>query len=496
MPAPTFNLVSPNAAASAVFVEQEAVRRSVAAGVIPQKVLLLGQYNAGKTPTTSEPEKILNLAQARSRYGRGSMLARMAAKAFDTIGGVDLYAIAIEDDDAAVASTGSIDVAGTATSAGVLYLYVAGDRVRVGVASGDNANTVAEAIRAALVAAADLPVEAAIDTADLNTVELTAKWAGLSGNGITLAQSIQDGDADEAPDGITLTLNAMAGGAGDPEIAPALDSLGATWYTILANPYSGNDQYDAIRLRGDELADPVEKRPFGAITGYVGSYADYLTLLNSRNSQWFTIFPIPGSKTLPGEIAASVAGAVARSAQVNPERPFRTLELVGVRPASESWDYGQRDDVVVAGGSTFTSDADGVVRIEDLVTTYTTDPDTTENDAWRFFETLTNVQTKIYNLDQLFKGAPFSRCVVVDDESTTNKAHAVRPKTAKAFLIQLVDQWILNAWSRERDAIVDGIFVEIDSSNAGRLNILVPDIIAAGGKIFAVKYEWAFQAPA
>ena len=54
---------------------QEHINRTVEAGPITQKVLLIGQANTGKTmdPTVIQP--ITSVAQARSRYGNGSMLA-------------------------------------------------------------------------------------------------------------------------------------------------------------------------------------------------------------------------------------------------------------------------------------------------------------------------------------------------------------------------------------------------------------------------------------
>jgi phage tail sheath gpL-like len=491
----SFDTVPANAAASAVFIEQANVRRAVGAGIIPHKILLLGQYNADKTPDTDLIQPLLSVAQANVKYGRGSMLALMATACFRTNGAVEVFAAAMDDDLAANAASGDIVVTGTASSNGTLSLYFAGVRVRVGVTSGDTAATVATAIRNAINANLDLPVTASIDTATLTQVDYTCRWAGASGNSITVVQNLFESEELEVPGTTSLAITAMAGGTADPDIMPALDLMGDVRYTVLACPYAGDDAYNALRLKGDELAGPIEKRPFISFVGYTGDRADLLTLLDSRNSQWVSIMPVAESVTMPLEIAGVVAGAVARSAQTDPGRPSRTLELIGVRGATEYWSWEDRDAVVRAGGSTTLTDSAGTVRIEDAVTTYTTDPDTSDNDAWRFVETVTNIQNKVYQLNQVFSASPFSRSIVVDDNSTTQKSYAVRPRSAKAFAIALVDVWVAEAWSRERDAIIAGIEAEINSGNAGRIDIIIPDVIAAGGKIVAVRYEWAFQPP-
>ena len=161
---------------------------------------------------------------------------------------------------------------------------------------------------------------------------------------------------------------------------------------------------------------------------------------------------------------------------------------------TKGWTYTMRNAAVIAGGGTTITGSDDGVAIEDLVTTLTTDTLGNLEDAWRFVETVYNIQTKIFQLDTTFSASPFTRAVVVDDDSVTAKAYAIRPKTVKAFAVQLVDNWIAEGWSRERDAIVGGIVAEIDAGNAGRINLLVPDVIAAGLKIVAVKYEWSFTA--
>jgi phage tail sheath gpL-like len=97
-----------------------------------------------------------------------------------------------------------------------------------------------------------------------------------------------------------------------------------------------------------------------------------------------------------------------------------------------AWTYAQADAVQAAGGSWTETDAGGVVRIKDLLTTYVTNPAGAVDDSWRYTVTITNVQAKIYSIDQLFLGSPFDRAVVVDDDAVTGISFAVSPKVVKS----------------------------------------------------------------
>jgi phage tail sheath gpL-like len=172
------------------------------------------------------------------------------------------------------------------------------------------------------------------------------------------------------------------------------------------------------------------------------------------------------------------------------------MTLPGIKPGAVApWTYAQRNAVVAAGGCATFIDASGVVRIKDMVTTYVTNPLGAVDDSWRKTETVTNYQAKVYSLDQLFMSSPFDQGKIVDDDAVTGQSYAIRPKTVKAYLIDLIDSlWIPQAWSKERDAIVAGIVVEINAMNPGRMDVLIPDVTVTGLRIMAIKYQWSFAA--
>lgn len=490
----TFDFIPANAAAPGVFVEQKAVRGGLGGLLIPQKILIIGQYNSGKTPEDNVPKLLTGGAnQAADLYGLGSMLHIMAMAVDKGRGIVPLYALPVADAGGAQAADGQITVTGTAGSSGTISLYIAGKLVRVAVAKDDTYDVIAEAIADAINADVTLPVTAAADSGDVN---LTAKWKGLTGNDITIEVDLGgDTEAANEPEDVTLTITDMDNGATDPAITTALAALGDTWYTIIVNPYTADAQLDDLEEAGDARINPLVKRPFIGLCGYVDTLANLLTFLDDRNSAWTSPMPVEGSPNLPAEIAAALAGKAAAHWQSKPGVPYRGV-LPDILPGTVRWTYAQRDQVIKAGASTFRVGADNRVYVDALATTRTQNDLGADDDSWRWTETINNIQAKIYSVEQLFLGEPFVEGIVVEDDAITGASYAIRPKTVKAYAIKLIDElWAARALTKERDAVVAGIVAEIDDANPGRINLLIPDVMAAGLKIIAGKIEWSFYAP-
>ena len=347
-----FKLIDPNAAASAVFLEQEYLRASLGGLLVPHKLLLVGQWRTGQTPapTPNVPQLLLSADHAATLYGLGSPLHIMAIAAFAGCRNVPVYALPITAGGGAVAATGTINPTLTTVTAGTLSLYIAGKRVQVGVAATDTEEDICDAVAAAINAMTELPVTATSESTD---VKLDAKWAGLSGNDIDIAFDLVDGEADQEPGGITWVITPMATGATDPTIDTALAALDDTWYTEIVSQWTVDAQLDDIEDAGDARVLPGIQRPFAGFAGYNGTLADFLTLLASRNSAWTTLVPVDGSPNLKFEIAAAAAGVYAAGQQSRPGCPVRGSKLPEIMGGGVRWTYAQRDIVVKTGGSTF-----------------------------------------------------------------------------------------------------------------------------------------------
>lgn len=139
----------------------------------------------------------------------------------DTAAEVWILPLADDADSMAVA-TGSIKVATQAAETGVISLYIAGVRVQLTVLATDTPAQIATALVAAITRKTELPVTAAVKADATDTVTLTAKNAGLLGNGIDIRLNylgVQGGEV--TPAGLILTITGMTGGAGAPDFVDA-----------------------------------------------------------------------------------------------------------------------------------------------------------------------------------------------------------------------------------------------------------------------------------
>ena len=491
----SFDTVPGGAAASAVFLEEAGVRVGVGGLLIPHRIAILGQYNSGKTPTVNVPVLISSADEAASLYGRGSMLHLMARKSFAQAPNVPIYTIPLAEAGGGTAATGSIVATSPATGAGTLALFIGGQKVQVGIASGDTTSQLATKIAAAINAALDLPVTASANTA---TVTLTARHKGTFGNDIRIQRDLDSGDAAASPAGVALTLNAMSTGATNPDATTALANLGGTWYTVIASPYQDATNIAALEAAAALRAGSDIKRPFLAVFGYTGTKANFQSAVSARNSKFAAWVPVEDSPSIPAEVAACAAALFGARQQIQPGTPMRGRTLVGIRAGqAASWTYSDEQTTVLSGGSTTRSVFDGTIVMMDFATTYKTNPLGATDETYRFANWLGNWQTKLYSLDTVFLSAPFIDAVVVDDNAVTSVEYAISPNTVKAYAVDLVRLlWEPLALTKEADAVVAGIKTEIDSTNPGRINLLIPDVHAAGLRIIAGRVQWSFYAPA
>lgn len=154
--------------------------------------------------------------------------------------------------------------------------------------------------------------------------------------------------------------------------------------------------------------------------------------------------------------------------------------------------YSTRNTIVQAGGSHTYNQDDGTVTIGDLVTTkLTTDAGAPTTD-WRFTIIIANIQYKIYALETTFLSSPFDQAIVVADGSTAGPTYAVSPSVVKGYATALVRAWAALGLTTDEETVIAGITAEINSGDAGRIDLLIPDTPSAGLRVLAAKLEWAF----
>lgn len=456
------------------------------AGLAQKRALIIGQ------PTTTAAGLALvgSAEEASALYGQGSSLARMirAWRANDSFG--ELWAYPVADDDDATAATKVLTLVGAATETRTLPLYIGAVLVPVAVASGTAAAAVATALAAAVNANARLPFTAAAAAA---VVTLTARNAGTLANDIDVRVALHGASAGEAmPAGLTLTVAAGDAGATDPDLAGLAEALGDEEFEVIAAPYTGANQLNALR---DLMDDATGRWSWSRqIYGHVfaarrGSVADLLALGGGRNDQHVTIVGYePGNPTNADELAAQFSAQVFTSIAADPARPLQTLRLVGVvpTPAGSRFTKSQQQSLLSAGIATVISDSMGAVRIQRAVTTYQRNAWGITDRSYLDCETLFTLAEVVRRLRSAIT-TKFPRSKLADDGTRFGAGQAiVTPKSIKA---ELVAQYA----EMERDGLVEdapgfaaATIVERNANDPSRVDVLYAPNLVNGLRIFAV----------
>lgn len=460
--------------------------------------LLIGQMVPGGTARAGVPQQVSRTDQARVLFGAGSMLARMHAvyRAGDAFG--EVWCIALEDAPASVASVGMIRIAGTASAAGVVTLYIAGQRVQGAVAAGDTATVTARKLAGIIAHTPDLPVTA---VADGGKVTLTCRWKGETGNDISLMPNYRGelgGESD--PPSVSITITPMAGGAGGPDMAAAIRAMGDEEYDHIVCPYSDTATLDALYA---EMGDTTGRWSWSRqIYGHVwaarrGSAEALAAFGKVRNDQHCTIAGFEPDVPAPAwEYVAAWAARSATFLNSEPERPTQTGELCGIlpAPAGKRFTLTEKQSLLYSGIAT-SMVAGGVVRIERSVTTYQKNawgqPDPSYLDA----ETLFLLAYVLRHLRQRIT-QKYPRHALANDGTRfgTGKA-VVTPGILRAELIAAYRELERDGKVENAEAFKAALIVERDSANPNRVNVLYPPDLVNQLRIFAVLAQFRLQYP-
>ncbi|NBJ13204.1 phage tail sheath subtilisin-like domain-containing protein [Microvirga arsenatis] len=473
----------------------------VNAGVPPysglSRTLLIGRKTSAGS---AEIGKVVNLGSGdpNALFGAGSMLADMAlyARQHNPIGEIWLLPVT---DPSGTAASGSIAITGTATAAGTLVRYVAGERYSVGVAVGDTAATVATALKAAIDRgytkfnrAMSAPVTTAVST---GTVTLTARHVGTEGNGIRIEAGL-DGDEID-PAGLTVTITPMSGGTGDVDLAAALAALGDAPFDHIGSPYVSASQLNAVR---DFLSDSGTGRWAPTVglmghnfTAFNGNLAAQTALGQGRNDQHTSILGLNNYPHPSWCWVAALVGVVGLSKDlgrlvteaVEIARPLQTLVLQGLRgpkAASDQWKMADRQSLYSNGISAVTFRADGQAAIDRVVTTYRTNawgqPDITYLDVETMYIAMYAAR---YFKQRILATYPRH---VLKDENPRKVQGIVTPPQIKATLIHAYRE-LFDAGLAEKPELFAQFVIVERSGDPNRVNAYIPFDVANQLRVFA-----------
>ena len=480
----SFNDIPTNLRVPFCYVEFDSSRAQQNANTIAYRGLLIGQKLAAGTAVANTPVRVTSAAQAKTLFGAGSQLALMCAAWLENNSVTELYAGPLDDDDAAVAATGTVTIGGAPTAAGTLSLYIGGQRVRVSVATTDTPATIAAALVTAITAATDLPVTAAnVD----GVITLTAKNKGAAGNYIDVRVNYYDGEA--LPTGVTATIVAMSGGSANPELADLIAAMGDTWYHVIATAYTDASTLAELYAEMEDRAGPLRQIDGVVFAAATGTHSELGTLGDAHNDPYLSIMHCHGSPTTPFEWAAAVASVAAYYGNIDPARPFQTLAIDGVlAPADADLFTLQENNLLLYDGiSTFSVDANGACRIQRLITTYKTNAAGADDTAYLDVNSPLTLMYLRYDFRTHILNK-YPRHKLANDGTRYGAGQAViTPKVGKAEAIAKFRQWEELGLVEDVDQFKADLICERNATDPNRLDWMMPPNLVNQFRVAAVQ---------
>ncbi|WP_160009768.1 phage tail protein [Rhizobium sp. 18055] len=378
----------------------------------PTQALIAGQKLASGTIAAGQIVEITNADEAIALFGLGSIGAE-AVKAYRYANKTTpLFVIGAADAAGAVKASGTITFAGAVPSATVLRFKIGGQAIRITAKPTDTPTILAAALVAAIAADTDNVVTAA---AAAGVVTCTARNGGEVGNGIDLRVDI---DAQPVPNGLTITVVAMANGAGNPDIQPVLDALANTWFTDVMHPWNDvtNLTIFAEWLRVRYVA--TAKLDVHGFIAMRGTYGQLSTFGMLTNSPYLSAMGLKNSPTSPWVLAASVMGIATFQLTNDPARQLRSLLVPGVEAprAADQFTEEEQNLLLNKGISTFDHLPDGSTMISRLITTYKMSNLGVADRAWLDIMTPKTLSRIRYDWSG-YMALQYPRSKLVDDES-------------------------------------------------------------------------------
>ena len=460
--------------------------------------LLIGQVNDDADGAEiGRLTLVSRTSEAKDIGGAGSMLASMHARwrAIDVAGEVWCLPLKVAT---GVAATGTVTLTGSVESAGLVNLYIAGQRVRALAVAGASADAVATALVAAINDAIDLPVTA---TAAAGVVSLQAKFKGELGNDIQLQLNrLGLVNSEVTPSGLVIVTTGMTGGVGSPDAAAALAALGDEEFEFIAQPWTDADTLDAWKETMDDSAGRWSwaKQLYGHVyTAKRGTLGELVAAGRLRNDPHVTVHGFERGVPQPvWEVAAAWAARTAVFISADPARPTQTGSLAGIDPAdaSDRFTLTERQSLLTSGVATAAYNG-GSYRIERAITTYQRNAYGQADDSYLDSETLHQSAYVIRYLRSIIT-SKYGRHKLANDGTRFGPGQAiVTPKVIRGELMAAYG-------ALERDGIVENaemfnqyLIVERDANNPNRLSVLFPPDLVNQLRVFALLYQFRLQYP-
>jgi phage tail sheath gpL-like len=471
----SFNSIPSTLRIPFVAVEFDASQAQQGDAILPYDALHIGQRLSTGTWAANSINRATNVDQVIGGAGRGSIAHRQAIGWFASNKSTAALFGVVDDNGAGVAATGTILFTAAATASGTIAFYFGGVLVSVGVTAGDATTALATNTAAAINAATDLPITASVVG---STVTMLFRHKGLVGNTYDVRTGF---NGEELPAGVDMTITAMGGvvaGTTNPTLTSLIAAMGDIWFQIWSHPYTDATSLTAIENELASRLGPLRSIDGVAITSISGSFATHTTLGAARNSGSSVIIAQPGSAPLtpPMEFAAETAALVAKAGEIDPARPFTTLQYTNAVSTgiSNQWTSEERELFLHGGIATSRLGPGGAVQIDRVITTYQTSPAGSPDTA--YLDATTGLTLLYLRFDfRTYWASKYSRHKLANDGTRFGSGQAIMtPLQAKGEAVG----WFIR---KEKQGLVEDVdqfkrdlVVERNASDPNRLDFLLP----------------------
>lgn len=475
----SFSLIPRNVRTPIFYVEVDPSQAGLS--IFSQRALLIGQKLLSGSAPAGVAVLCSTVNQARELAGPGSMLAAMMAayRASDANG--EVWLLPLEDNSAGVEAVYSATVTGPATASGTLTIYLGGRRVQVGVTDGDSADTIAANLKASIDNLADFPFVASVLAA---VVTLTARHKGEEAGQLDMRVNYRGLAGGEfLPSGVSVAFASSTLGVTNPDIAPGLAALGDELFDFIAQPYTDSGSLDAFASAMNDSGGrwSYNRRVWGhGFSAKSGTLAELSTFGTPRNDPHISILGLKGNLDPTYLWASSAMAAAAVAIKADPARPLQTLAIEGVLAPvqADRFTQSEREILLNDGVATFYVDAEGVARIERMITTYQRNAFGQPDTAFLDIQTPYTLMTLFRELEG-FVTSRYPRHKLAKNGTALGAGQAaITPLLFKAALVTLYAEWETRGLVESRDAFIENTIVEINAEDPNRLDVLwTPDLI-------------------
>ncbi|MCX8574520.1 MULTISPECIES: phage tail sheath subtilisin-like domain-containing protein [unclassified Gilliamella] len=433
---------------------------------------------------------------AKKLSGRGSQLSRMveAYRNIDNFG--ELFVIAVDEPTAGSNASGTIQISGTAEETGTLSLYIGNSKIQSRVTVSDTAESIANGLHNAINTHLDLPVTATVTN---NTITLTAKHKGLSGNDIPLCFNYYGTIGGEAtPDGLNIVINQMHGGTGTPDLTPVIAAMGDKLLDFIAFPFNDLSSLATFNHEMDDTTGrwSYARQLYGhAYTAKKGDLSELIEFGDKLNYQHITVAGY--EKTIQTGIDELIAMRTARNAvfiRNDPARPTQTGLLNGALPASDSNQFTLTEQQSLLSHGIATAYASsGNLLIQRDITTYQRNSYGVADNSYLDSETLHTLAYVLRKLRSVIT-SKYPRHKLANDGTRFGAGQAIiTPAVAKAEINATYRQLELLGLVENFDVFKKNLIVERNVNDPNRLDVLFPPDLVNQLRVFAVLAQFRLQ---